>query len=47
MKKSDKKYRQGRSKDRQSVNEEVATYTFILFVIALFTLILYNLSLSL
>lgn len=47
MKKNDRKYRQGRSKDRQSVNEKVATYAFASFVIMLLALLIYNLSLSL
>ena len=46
MKKSDRKYRQGRSKDRQSVNEEVVFYTFIGAVIMILSLIVYSLSLS-
>ena len=47
MKKNDRKYRQGRSKDRQSANEKVVTYAFAAIVIMLLALLLYNLSLSL
>jgi hypothetical protein len=47
MKKSDIKYRQGRTKDKQSVNEKIVTYIFIGILIMLLTLIVYNLSLSL
>lgn len=46
MKKNDKKYRQGRSKDRQSINEKLATYAFAVIVIMLLALLIYNLSLS-
>lgn len=47
MKKSDKKYRQGRSKERQNTNEKVVAYTFAGVVIMLLALIVYSLSLSL
>lgn len=46
MKKNDRKYRQGRSKDKQSANEKVVTYTFAAILIMLLALILHNLSLS-
>ena len=47
MKKNDRKYRQGRSKNKQSANEKVVTYAFVAIVIMLLALILHNLSLSL
>ena len=47
MKKNDRKYRQGRSKDRQSANEKVVTYAFAAILIMLLTLLIYNLSLTL
>ena len=47
MKKNDRKYRQGRSKNKQSVNEKVVTYAFAAIVIMLLALLIYNLSLSL
>ena len=47
MKKNDKKYRQGRNKDKQSINETVLIYVFTTILIMLFALILYNLSLPL
>lgn len=46
MKKSDRKYRQGRSKDKQLTNEKVVFYTFIGAVIMILSLIVYSLSLS-
>jgi hypothetical protein len=47
MKKNDRKYRQGRSKNKQSTNEKIVTYAFAAIVIMLLALILHNLSLSL
>lgn len=47
MKKNDKKYRQGRSKERQLTNEKVVAYTFVGVLIVLLGLIIYSLSLSL
>ena len=47
MKKNDREYRQGRSKDRQLVNEKMMNYSFFGIVIMLVALIVYSLSLSL
>ena len=47
MKKSDREYRQGRSKNKQLVNEKMMNYSFFAIVIMLLAVIVYSLSLSL